>query len=450
MQRARDCETPAEVYSSLDRVDSAIKEAGGTIVAQVLTDHRSAAEMTAEPEVSVVFALTRVLSARAFAKQQGMGLRVIYIVTVSDVPVFFRMALASVDVVLTNVIAEQRINLPHVSGTPGQFADASFQALCGRVQARSGLSDLAGVLHALEGETLAAPPDKETDEIGYWTRVVELAAVFGELLRTRTGGHWVEHAGQSTIPFGFISDHGLVTFPTNRAQRLIAGEQDTSLFQLFQLEAARATHEAQLAILPSLRSRNEAAAQRLKFRPLVPYTPMTHAAPVVAYGSDSSETFAVLTTGDLRSTEALHADALANLVDQHVELEELESSILAVTGSFFATEKLLDVAYMRSLHVRLQTETLAVGVPRRGLMLVLGLRTADPHEADALAARTREEFSQHDQPISPLLLVVREGAVDGLVAAATTAPKPASSAAPPDATTRSDSPGLLRRLFRRS
>src|SRR5262245_43586164 len=57
------------VYSSLDRIDIVIKEGDRNVCVQ--TDHREAQEIDAEPEVSILFALTRMINPLRHKKSEG-------------------------------------------------------------------------------------------------------------------------------------------------------------------------------------------------------------------------------------------------------------------------------------------------------------------------------------------------------------------------------------------
>ncbi len=84
---------------------------------------------------------------------------------------------------------------------------------------------------------MADPPRQDDDEAGYWTRVLELAAVTCEVVRARSGGQW-EVAHHADLPFGFLTNlggsgktmpagapgPGGVILATNRAHRFIADE----------------------------------------------------------------------------------------------------------------------------------------------------------------------------------------------------------------------------------
>jgi hypothetical protein len=57
------------VYCSIDKIDLASRVDGRPIAVQ--TDHRPRAEIEAEPELSVLFAMARVLNARTHLHESG-------------------------------------------------------------------------------------------------------------------------------------------------------------------------------------------------------------------------------------------------------------------------------------------------------------------------------------------------------------------------------------------
>jgi hypothetical protein len=57
------------MYSSLDKIDILAEIDGRKLVVQ--TDHRTAQEIEDEPELSVLFAMTRVLNAQSWLASEG-------------------------------------------------------------------------------------------------------------------------------------------------------------------------------------------------------------------------------------------------------------------------------------------------------------------------------------------------------------------------------------------
>ena len=422
------------MYSSLDKIDAVAKSP----LRYVQTDHRSAEAMLDSPEVSTLFALTRILAPRHHADIQGVSPTIIYATSHDEVPEWLREVLA-VTGASHQVAGGAAVTFPPEDMSAGELADRAFRGLAGRVSRRVGLTDMATVLRALEAETLAVLPNQDEDEAGYWTRVLELAAVTCEVMRSRGGGRWEIHH-HTDVPFGFIRGRsgGELVLATNRAHRFIADGKAESMFLLLaaDFEGNAAAHaDPDLPVMPNLRSRREAVACDLTWRPLYEGAPDDDGFPVVVYGHDTAETFGAFQVGRGRDLEALDREALANLSGQDVSSDTVEVegvSLLAVSGSYYAAEKLLDRDFMRKLHRELGEDILAVGVPRRGLMFVTAVRRADKRELLVLQAATRHE-AKTTRAISEAILLVKDGEVAGHVEI-TPPPGPEAAAADANAT----------------
>jgi len=451
------------VYCSLDKIDLAATVDGRQVAIQ--TDHRSTAEIEDRLELSVLCAMTRVINARERAGT------VYYVI--GQPPGLLAEALGAVGAVISDSASwEATARLP--TTTPphpseelaGELADRCFQELARRVAARVGTRDLAVALRMLEDQTLAAPPTAD-DPSAYWQRVLELAALTGELLRAKAAhlaasGRWVQ-TDRALVPFGFelteVDGGASVLFPTNRAQRLIEDGRDESLFKL--LAAAEETirrppDAATGRLMPSLRDRRDVEVDEIVWQPLLAENPRAEL-PIVVCGIDGESTFGMIRREALqRSTDEAMAEALDNLAVEHVEIGEVsgEHRVLAVTGSFYAAEKLLDRALMRRLHATLASDKLLAGVPGRGILLV----TSD---GEGMRARFAALVcSKHEaaggRAISPGVWIVEDGQVVGVTRETVqfrpdTAPIRAETA--PERGDRDgleDRPrGLLRRLFGR-
>jgi hypothetical protein len=403
------------MYSSILKVDIVAKSKTGTEVMYVQTDHRTKDEIASEPEISILFALSRMLNAKAHAKQAGhTDLTVIYACMDEPTPELTE-ALASTGATLEVRGGERRTKLEPVAPTPSELADQAFRGLVKRVQGRVGLTDLGGTLRALEAETLADPPDVEEDEIGYWTRVLELAAVTAEILRAKYGGTWVE-TDVADVPFGFQHDNMSIVLATNRASRFIADGAGESMFTLIDSANEMQDHEGG-PVLPSLRSWTEAKRENMVFRPLLSNTEDSDI-PVIAYGTDSPKTFGLMRADREHDKEKLHKAALDNICGQKVDVEDMDIAgveVVVVTNSFFATEKVLDHDFMKTLHERTGSEMLAVAVPRRGLMFATNAMPKDPLQAMAVLRRIAEHEAQTTRAISSAILLVQDGNVVGQV-----------------------------------
>jgi hypothetical protein len=400
------------MYSSLDKIDILAKgDAGEALVVQ--TDHRQRDEIEAEPELSVLFALTRLINPRQTIQARGETLGDIVYVAFDEPPAFLRDAIAAAGGCLERPPDKTRHKLPRPPESSETIADRAFIGLADRVCRRVGLTDPASALRALEAETTMDPPDREEDEIGYWTRVMELTALTAAALRRRYKVSCVI-TDHGVIPLGFSLGGNQILLPANRAERFIDDGASESMFLLLgsaEEVAARTSDTPEGPLLPSLRSKREALASQLLFRPLLERG--GDDLPVIAYGNDGDKTFALLQRErhDVRADE-IHHEALGNLPAQQVQVDALDVGklrALTVSGSFFATEKLLDAAFMRGLEARLGSPLLAVGVPRRGLMFVTSA-AQDPAAIQALMAIVEHEHDKGgSRAISRAIVLVGEG-----------------------------------------
>src|SRR5262249_39391408 len=259
----------------------------------------------------------------------------------------------------------------------------------------------------------------------------------------------------AVVPFGFqLGDtDSTVVFPTNRAQRVIEDGHDESLFKL--LAAAEEAMQRPLdaasgRLMPSLRHRRNVELDEVVWRPVL--AEHSHAdLPIIVCGIDGESTFGMIRRDTLERTpdDALD-DAIRNVVGEQITDERLrfgELVVLAVSGSFYAAEKLLDHGFMQSLHRRLGSDVLVAATPPRGLLLFAAVdgealpatgsmtRGArdQPAQLARFAALARMRFDDGGgRAISPAVLLVSDGRVVGYVRATEPTEPPETS------TTRAD------------
>jgi hypothetical protein len=423
------------VYCSLDKIDLAATVDGKHVAIQ--TDHRSGAEIASEPELSTLYAMARVLNARSHIAEHP-STQVNYVV-VGEPPDVLRAALRAAGAAvfttprlgcMTPPIAIEIESSEGGEAAVGELADRAFRQLARRAAAQVGTRDIAIALRMLEDQTIADPPSP-SDEPAYWRRVLELAALTGELLRAKclSHGQWVQ-TDRALVPFGFqlasCDRSTAVMFPTNRAQRLIEDGRDQSLFKLLVAadEAMQRPDASSGRLMPSLRDRKNVELDEIVWRALV-----DHGAaelPVVVCGIDGESTFGMIRREALdRPADEAIAEALANLAEEPVQIHRTSvgvAPLLVVSGSFYAAEKLLEHAFMLGLHAQLGPELVAA-VPSRGLLLVTsaraGARGQGPRDAAHVARFATLARSRHDdansRAISPHVMLVSGGRVEGYV-----------------------------------
>ena len=409
------------MYCALDKVDLSARTTDGTIVA-VQTDHRERSEIEAEPELSALFAMARVLNARAQLADDGHPNTSVRYALSADPPQLLRAALAAAGGTLERIDLGRTLEPlgPASSQAIGELADQCFGALAHRVAVRVGARDIAIALHMLEAQTHAAPP-KRDDADAYWRRVLELAALAGELLRARFTGSWV-HTERALVPFGFqLADGRTLVFPTNRAQRIVDDGQDESLLDLLAAadEALQRPLDARTGrLMPSLRARGDVELDEVVWRPVLA-DEVGAELPVVVCGIDGEHTFGMIRRAALErdptspDPDVALTQAIANLAGEATERRAIDLDglvVVVVSGSFYAAEKLLDRQLLCELHGELSASELVAATPTRGVLLVAARR--DPARVARFAAIVRSQFEDGGgRAIAPTVWIVNDGRV---------------------------------------
>ncbi len=203
----------------LDRV--ANKQGGGAII--FIEDERTGTQQQRVPSLSTLIAIARVLSAhRALdAKFEGKG-EVRY-VSSAVMPSFLSEAITRAG----SSIAERNGDLIVIPAQPAGVAaliDVAFSDLAHHARGGVGNVDLAVALRQTEKRRRVAPLDRDAQPEQYWTAVLELAALAGEVSRGR-GGRWVD-TRDLPLPFALKFAEGALAHPTVVAQKIVEGGGD--------------------------------------------------------------------------------------------------------------------------------------------------------------------------------------------------------------------------------
>jgi hypothetical protein len=215
------------MYASLDRIDVISTGEDGRPW-YIQTDHRSAEEIAQTRELSTVFALLRILNAQRLAESRGEHARISYVLA-SSPPPFFSAVIAAAGAQVQLGLGAPEALPAEVSALDMVLQDA-FAGLAERTAADHAVSVSLAGLAAVEQALTAAPLDAEEDTIGYWTTVVALGALAGEVMRAANGGQWVT-GGQGTLPVVLATRLGgedATVNPLGKAiKRLTHGEEDS-------------------------------------------------------------------------------------------------------------------------------------------------------------------------------------------------------------------------------
>jgi hypothetical protein len=227
------------MYSSLDRADIVVGGKDGR-KQYVQTDHRSAAEIEAEPELSVVFALVRVLNPKRMREDGGPEPVVVYSAA-GEPPAFLRRAIRAAGGLITigqavEPEADEDVYPPLEEVVAGAFAD-----LARAVAAEFKVGLTADGVEAVEEAIAEGAPDPEDDEVRYWSAVVKLGALAGEAIRASNGGAW-RVVDSGTLPFALVTTfeggEGVVN-PLGKAIKLFENGPEDSVAALVGLVCRR-------------------------------------------------------------------------------------------------------------------------------------------------------------------------------------------------------------------
>jgi hypothetical protein len=217
------------VFSSLNRVDIVLKPGPDGRRRFVQTDHRTAAEVAQEPELSAVFALVRILAPRRLAEPGEPEPLVIYSARERP-PESLRQVIHAASGQL--VIGDDLQPLVEEAGSPPleEVIEAAFANLARAVAAEHNAPlNLAG-LEAVERSLADSAADPEEDEVAYWSAVVKLGSFGGEIMRAANRGQWIV-PDSGSLPFALLTrfrGEQATVNPLGKAiKRFTNGEGDT-------------------------------------------------------------------------------------------------------------------------------------------------------------------------------------------------------------------------------
>jgi len=119
--------------------------------------------------------------------------------------------------------AGERVALLAAPAAVSSIVDLAFAELAHHVRISVGQATMAGALRLTEERRRKAPLEIDANPAAYWTSVFELAAMAGELSRSR-GGRWIE-IPETPVPFAIRLTTGELAKPAKLAQRIVAGQE---------------------------------------------------------------------------------------------------------------------------------------------------------------------------------------------------------------------------------
>lgn len=213
------------MWARLHKVDRIKPQAnGGAIV--LVEDERNIGAMSLVPSLSVIVAIARVLNAKRALELKFDGKGEVRYAAGPSLPDFMLDAVTRAGASSCERDGET-IKFPARPGAVAAVIDQAFNTLAYHLRASVGAADLPGALRTLEARRGKAVLDRETHPAQYWTAVLELAALAGEVSRPR-GGRWIE-TKEMPVPFAIKFPEGQLAMPAKLAMQIVEGTAQESL-----------------------------------------------------------------------------------------------------------------------------------------------------------------------------------------------------------------------------
>lgn len=195
---------------------------GGAIV--FIEDERNAGAMQRHPALSTLVAIARILNAKKALDVKFASKGEIRYAAGMQPPVFLVDAIIHAGASVCDSTGE-RVLMPASPAGLAATVDTAFAELAHQVRTNIGQVDMATALRKTQDQRRKAPLDKEANPAVYWTAVFELAALAGELSRSK-GGRWIE-IDEMPVPFALKFPKGELAHPAKLAQKIVEGDESS-------------------------------------------------------------------------------------------------------------------------------------------------------------------------------------------------------------------------------
>jgi len=207
------------MWARVHKIDRIRPQPGGGAIV-VVEDDRNAVAMERVPGLSTLCAVARVLNARRLLEARFGGKGEVRYATITSPPTFLVDAITRAGASLCDSTGERVVVTPAPAAI-SPIIDSAFAQLAHHVRTNAGAPDMVTAIRMLEVTRRKAPINRETSPAAYWTAVFELAALAGELSRSR-GGRWIETT-ELPVPFAIKFATGELAMPTKLAQQIVEG-----------------------------------------------------------------------------------------------------------------------------------------------------------------------------------------------------------------------------------
>jgi hypothetical protein len=226
------------MFANLGRIDIELQPDAAGRRHFVQMDHRTCAEVEAEPDLSALFAIIRVLNPMR-ARGENEPDPIVSCSFVDLPPPFLADAIAAAG---GRLVKGASISEPIAATQGPALHSVVASAMAGLVRATMTEHrvsfDATGLL-AVERSLSATRISADEDAYAYWSAVLKLGSFAGELIRASNGGRW-DTTGSGSLPIvlvtSFRGDEATVNPLGKAIKRFAQGEEDSvvSLVELVQ------------------------------------------------------------------------------------------------------------------------------------------------------------------------------------------------------------------------
>jgi len=208
------------MWARLHKVDRIRPQPGGGAII-VIEDERGVVNLSRVPSLSTLIAIARVLVSKQVLDARYAGKGEVRYAPVGTLPSFLSEAITRAGAHVADRTGD-RIVQPAQVASVESLIDVAFSELAHHTRGNVG-ADLSSALKVIEAARRRSPLDRETHPLLYWPAVFELAALAGELSRSR-GGRWIE-VREMPVPFAMrFPDSQALARPTALAQKIVEGQ----------------------------------------------------------------------------------------------------------------------------------------------------------------------------------------------------------------------------------
>lgn len=190
----------------------------------LVEDERTAAAMQRLPSLTTLVAIARILNAKKALDVKFAGKGELRYAVGMQPPLFLSDAITRSGAAIVDSTGEKILMAPSPGGL-SSIIDTAFAELAHQVRGNIGAADMATALRKTQDQRRKSPLDREANPVAYWTAVFELAALAGELSRTK-GGRWIE-TDETPVPFALKFPKGEIAHPAKLAQKIVEGDESS-------------------------------------------------------------------------------------------------------------------------------------------------------------------------------------------------------------------------------